>query len=130
MHDRSIKALRIAVGVIFIWFGTLKLVGASPVADLLELTFPFMAEGVGHAALGALEVAIGISLLTRLFLKIGLIVLGLHMLGTLSTFLIGTHVMFDPYPPYLTVWGEFVLKNIVLVAAAFVVYAHEETKSA
>jgi hypothetical protein len=36
LHRWSIPALRLALGLVFLWFGALKLFGASPVMKMLE----------------------------------------------------------------------------------------------
>ena len=38
MRSYGIRLLRIALGVVFIWFGALKLTGHSPVAQLVAQT--------------------------------------------------------------------------------------------
>src|SRR5207253_2419310 len=42
LHQWSILALRVALGLIFLWFGILKLFGTSPVMVILKQTFTFM----------------------------------------------------------------------------------------
>jgi hypothetical protein len=43
MADHGIPILRVALGVVFVWFGALKLVpGLSPAEDLVRATVPFL----------------------------------------------------------------------------------------
>jgi hypothetical protein len=77
----------------------------------------------GYGALLAtaiVETFIGITLITGKFLRVGLLVLGGAMVGILSPL-----VLFfgDLFPGAPTIEAQYVLKDIVLVAAALVVTA-------
>ena len=39
----SVPALRVAMGLVFLWFGALKVFGVSPVTPMLKATYSFMA---------------------------------------------------------------------------------------
>ena len=52
LHGWSIPALRLALGLVFLWFGALKLLGASPVVNMLEHTYGFLPVRSFAAALG------------------------------------------------------------------------------
>ena len=126
-EDALIVALRISIGIIFVWFGFLKISGHNPVADLVQYSMvPFFADGNGLIILGALEAIIGILILSNRFLVFTYTVMLLHLAGTFSTFIYGWHLVFSPYFPILSMGGEFVVKNVVLIIAGLVVLAHEE----
>src|SRR5205814_4629578 len=80
----SVPALRIALGLVFLWFGALKVFGVSPVTPMLKATFPFMALPAFTIALGAWEILIGIGLVFKLALRHALLLLCLHLMGTLT----------------------------------------------
>jgi len=61
----GITALRIALGVVFIWFGTLKVIGRSPVEDLVKDTIYFLPQDTFFIVIGVWEIIIGIGLLSR-----------------------------------------------------------------
>src|SRR5207244_2149436 len=42
LHRWSIPALRVALGLVFIWFGALKVFGVSPVIPILRETYTFL----------------------------------------------------------------------------------------
>ena len=72
--------------------------------------------------LGVIEVLIGIGLAARIGLRIVLLALIAQMLGTFLVFVVLPDIAFEGGNPFmLTVEGEFVLKNIVLLSAAMVV---------
>ncbi|HEU4422822.1 MAG TPA: hypothetical protein VFR67_09855, partial [Pilimelia sp.] len=53
----SVAALRVALGVVFVWFGALKVADVSPVGDLVASTLPFLDADLVVPGLGAFEVA-------------------------------------------------------------------------
>ena len=120
----GIPTLRISLAVVFIWFGALKVFGVSPVVDLVASTVYWVDPDWFVPALGVVEVLIGVGLAARLGLRLVLLVLALQMLGTFLVFALLPDVTFqDGNPLQLTIEGEFVLKNLVLLASAMVVGA-------
>mgnify|MGYP001606478885 CR=1 FL=1 len=120
-RNRLNVALRISLGLVFLWFGALKLFGYNPVYELVYASFPWFAHGLGNLILGAGEALIGLGLLTNVFPKFTHAVLLLHLAGTFTVFITGPELMFSPYFPVLTLSGEFVFKNVVLAMAGLVV---------
>ena len=120
----GVPTLRISLAVVFIWFGALKVFGVSPVVDLVASTVYWVDPDWFVPALGVVEVLIGVGLAARLGLRLVLLVLALQMLGTFLVFALLPEVTFqDGNPLQLTIEGEFVLKNLVLLASAMVVGA-------
>jgi len=125
----SMSLLRISLGVIFLGFGILKFVpGLSPAEDLAEdtmgkLTFGFVPGGVGLVLVAALETAIGVCLVTGRYLRVGVGLLGLAMIGVLSPLVFFPGLLFDRLFHAPTLEGQYVLKDLVLLAAALVVAA-------
>ena len=129
-HERVIGYLRISLGLVFFWFGALKIAGYNPVHDIVMATFSPFAEGFGLQFLGVLETLIGLGLLFNIFSFFIGIVLIVHMLGTLSVFVLAPHLVFDPYFPILSLAGEFVFKNIILLFAGILILIHDQKKQA
>ncbi|MEX1125609.1 MAG: DoxX family membrane protein [Acidimicrobiia bacterium] len=120
----GVPTLRISLAVVFIWFGALKILGVSPVVDLVASTVYWVDPDWFVPALGVVEVLVGLGLTARWGLRLVLLVLALQMLGTFLVFVLLPEVTFqDGNPLKLTIEGEFVLKNLVLLAAAMVVGA-------
>ena len=111
-------ALRLALALVFVWFGALKLAGVSPVEKLLADTLPFIDPGISVPALGAVEVALGLALVIGRFPRIVLLVLAGHLAGTFLTFVTASELMWGDGFLTLTADGEFVVKNVVLITAA------------
>lgn len=115
------KALRLSLALVFLWFGALKLAGATPVAGLISATLPFLSAQLTVPALGVVEVVLGAAVLVGRAPRVTLLALAAHLTGTFLTFATAPHLMFDAGNPFLlTADGEFVLKNVVLVSAALV----------
>ena len=118
----AVPVLRISLGVVFVWFGMLKIFEVSPVAGLVARTVYWVAPDVIVPVLGVFEVAVGVLLLLGRALRLTLLLFVMQMLGTFLTFFILPEVTFrDGNPFLLTVEGEFVVKNLVLISAAMVV---------
>jgi uncharacterized membrane protein YkgB len=122
----SIVFLRVSLGLVFLGFGVLKFFpGVSPAEDLAErtmetLTLGFVPGNVGIVGVALVETAIGLSLTTGRYRRFGLALLGLAMVGVLSPLVLFPDDLFTrPYEPTLA--GQYVFKDIVLLAAALVV---------
>lgn len=118
----GIAALRIAVALVFIWFGGLKLFeGLSPAEDLVKATVYWVNPDVFFPILGVWEVLIGIGLLWRPFVRGALFLLALQMPGTFLPLVLLPEVCFTAFPFGLTMEGQYIVKNLVIIAAALVV---------
>ena len=84
----GITALRIALGVVFIWFGTLKVIGRSPVEDLVKDTIYFLPQDTFFIVIGVWEIIIGIGLLFPVALRLTLALFWLQMAGTFLSLII------------------------------------------
>lgn len=128
--DRSISrtlrawgmpALQLSLGVVFIWFGALKLVDMSPAAELVRNTVYWWDPDVFLPVLGVWEIVIGICLLVRPLVRVAIPLLLLQMPGTMMPLVLLPEVCFTSIPFGLTLEGQYIVKNLVLVAAALVV---------
>lgn len=122
----SIPALRLALGIVFLWFGALKIFGSSPVILLIQRTFTFLPLDVFVPVLGGWEVLIGIGIMLKRALRCVLVLLGIHLAGTFVALGLNPHDFFvHGFPLFLTADGEFVMKNLVLITAALVIAGYE-----
>ncbi len=129
MARHGVTLTRLALGVVFLWFGAIKLVpGWSPAADLAartieQLTFGFVAPSVGLPLLALWEASIGVGLLTGRFLRLTLFLLFVQMPGTMLPLVFFPGETFVSFPHSPTLEGQYIIKNLVLVGAAIVVGA-------
>src|SRR5690606_24900542 len=82
MAAHGSELLRISLGIVFLWFGLLKVLDRSPVADLVALTLSWFPADVVVPVVGAAEVVVGLGLLFRVALRLTLLVFWGEMLGT------------------------------------------------
>jgi uncharacterized membrane protein YkgB len=117
--------LRISLGIILLWIGTLKFVDPSAVVMLLKASLPFLASDGFVYALGVVEVVAALALVLGIGVRyVGLLVLGLFA-GTLTIFVISPMVTGFPF---LNLAGQFLLKDLVLFAATLMVIALDYSK--
>ena len=127
----SIVVLRVSVALVFIWFGALKVFDVTPVADLVGDTVYWVDPNWFVPVLGVFEVIVGLGLLLRRGLRVVLGLFAAQMVGTFLVLVLQPDVAFqDGNPLLLTVEGEFVIKNLVLLAAGMVVGATVERSRA
>ncbi len=125
--SHSIRLIRISMATVFVWFGLLKVIGFSPVADIVAQTthwMPFPSD-LFFLSLGVWEVVLGLGLLfgKGAVLRVTVLIFLLHLSGTLLV-LVQPDIAFQAGNPLLlTTEGEFVVKNLVMIAAGLVLLA-------
>jgi uncharacterized membrane protein YkgB len=117
----GVPAARLAIGLTFVWFGALKPLGMSPAGALVARTVYFVPPELFVPLLGVWEVAIGLCLLYRPLIRAGLFLLGLQMIGTFLPLVLLPAVTFTAWPYALTLEGQYIVKNLVMIAAAMIV---------
>ncbi|SFC71339.1 DoxX family protein [Streptomyces aidingensis] len=132
----SVTALRMLMGLLFLWFGGMKLVPeASPAEEMAgrtmeAITFQLVPAGVSLPLLGVLEILIGTGLVTGLLPRLTLTVFFGHLSGTFLALAVLAGEMWSDAGPYPTLAGQYVLKNLVLIAAGVVIAAHGQPPAA
>ena len=117
--------LRISLGIIVLWIGALKFVDPSPIVMLLKASLSFLAFDGFVYAVGVVEVVAALALIFGIGVRyVGLVVLGLFT-ATLTIFVISPTVTGFPF---LNVTGQFLLKDLVLLAATLMVMAVDSSK--
>jgi uncharacterized membrane protein YkgB len=129
MYKYGILFLRISLAVVFIWFGGLKPLGLSPAAGLVEKTVYWMPAEIFIPILGWWEVLIGVCLLYRPLIKVALTLLFLQMPGTALPLVLLPEVCFVKAPYALTMEGQYIIKNLVLISAAIVIGGTSKSKN-
>lgn len=125
----ALHALRLSLGVIFIWFGALKFFpGVSPAEALASDTMRIMTRGVvpdrvALVLLATLETGIGLALVAGRAARVTLGLLLLHLAGTATPLFLLPTMAFEKFPLMLTMEGQYIVKNVVLVSAGLVLLA-------
>jgi uncharacterized membrane protein YphA (DoxX/SURF4 family) len=113
--------LRIGLGIIFFWFGILKFFpGVSPAEGLVRNTVYFINPDLFLPILAAWETVIGLGLITGKFMRLTLLLLFLQMPGTALPIVILPDVVWNSFPFALTLEGQYIIKNLVLIGGGLV----------
>jgi putative oxidoreductase len=126
LAKHSIDLLRVSLGIVFLGFGILKFFpGASPAEALVARTLDTLSLGIvsGRTAVlltACAECFIGITLASGRFLRTGLVVLAMSLVGIMSPLVLFVNDMFPGSP---TLEAQYVFKDIVLAAGGMVVAA-------
>ncbi len=115
------RLVRYSLAIIFIWFGLLKPLGMSPAADLVANTVYWFPPDVFVPILGWWEVAIGVGLLYRPWVRVALSLLFLQMPGTALPLVLLPGVCFSKFPLGLTLEGQYIIKNLTIISAAILI---------
>ncbi len=123
----SLPLARISVAVIFIWFGFLKVVDLSPAGSLVEALFqrtiPFMSFGTFYLWFGLFECLIGLLFLVPGLERVVIPLLFVHMVTTFMPLVLLPQVTWSaPFVP--TLEGQYIIKNVVIIATAVAIAAH------
>jgi uncharacterized membrane protein YphA (DoxX/SURF4 family) len=127
MSKNGFLMLRLSIGIVFFWFGVLKFFpGVSPAQDLAintisALTFGLISPKIIIITLASWEVIIGIGFLTGKFMRITLLLLFAQMIGTFTPVFLFPSEVFTAIPWGPTLEGQYIIKNIVIISAGFVI---------
>ena len=128
VRRQYIDMLRISIGIIYIWFGALKFFhGYSPAEDLAintinKLTFGTVSQPANIILLAIWECAVGFMLIIGRWLRTALLLLFIHMACTFTPLLFFPSLSFK-YAPYgFTLVGQYIMKNIIIICAALVIW--------
>ncbi|MFD9700755.1 hypothetical protein [Lentzea sp. NPDC059081] len=132
--EAGVPLLRIGLGVVYLWFGVLKLFpGASPAEDLVERTVSALTFGLVHgdlARLGAAVSEIGIALVLLSFRvpRACAVLLAGHVVLVSTPLVLFPGEMWSA-PLRASFEAQYILKNLVTVAAAVVIASsHREVR--
>jgi len=110
----NLMMLRVSVGFIFLWFGLLKFFpNLSPAEELASITIKWLFHGfipheLGMKALALWEILIGLGLMFGIYLK--------EVIYLFLPLFIFQDITFSKAPYGLTLTGQYIIKNIVLLA--------------
>lgn len=127
----SISALRISMGAIAFGFGILKYFpGVSPAQDLVLATTHLLSlglvpavvpTGLAMALVATLECTIGVLLISGRWLRVAVCLLTVWLAGIISPVVLLPGRLFAGPDHMPTLEGQYVLKDLILVAATMVI---------
>lgn len=117
----SMQFAQWGIAIIFFWFGILKLIGLSPVDDLIINLTSVLApslNGISFViALGVLEVLIALTIFDRDLLRLSLLFLVIHLILVALPLIFLPEITWNgPFSP--TLEGQYIIKNILIVVVA------------
>jgi len=124
LDEHSVALLRYSLAVVFFWFGILKPIGVSSATEIVSQTVYFLPSEVFVPILGVWEMAIGVCLLDRRLLRVGIALLLLQMAGTFLPLVLLPGVSFVTVPFVPSLEGQYIIKNLVLISGALVVASY------
>ena len=135
MHTRlSFFLAHSALFVVFFWFGAIKLTGLSPANDLVRdllIQIPILKMWPFESfiiALGLVEMCIALLFLFKKTTKIAIMVLIPHMFTTMLPLALLPNLTWQSFL-IPTLAGQYIIKNIVIIALALsVVLENKSTK--
>ena len=123
MRQHGLKALRYSIGIVFVWFGFLKVIGFSPATELVSHTVYWVDPTWFVPFLGWWEVLIGVCFIYRPFLRGGLVLLAPQMIGTVLPLITLPHMTWQGFM-LPTMEGQYIIKNLLIISGALVIGAH------
>jgi uncharacterized membrane protein YkgB len=120
-NERNLLAT--SIGIIYLWFGTLKFFPhLSPAEDLARntlhyITFGIIPDHISLLLLATWEVLIGVLLIFNVLRRFGLQIALAHLLCTFIPLLCFPDLTFQHSPFIFTLLGQYIAKNLVLLAA-------------
>ena len=124
------KYIRYSLAIVYIWFGVLKPFGISPAAGLVDLTLDWTLVPAVVSVLGIWEIVIGIGFLLPKYTRIVLAMFLVHMLGTFIPMFYLVDTTFTAAPYGLTIVGQYIIKNLVFLAAGNAIYTAWKSRQA
>jgi Predicted membrane protein len=123
----TLPVARVAIFVVYFWFGILKVLELSPasplVIALLDKTMPFMGPETFLICFGVFEVVIGVLFLIPRLGRLALLMLFIHLITTvMPLFLLSSETWSQTMVP--TLEGQYIIKNVLIVALAVVVISN------
>ena len=120
--------LRISIGVIYLWFGSLKFFGGlSPAEELAGetlkiITCQLIPHQISYFLLALGETLIGVLLITNVWPRTAIITALLHMACTFTPMIFMPNVSFNQTLFSMTLIGQYIVKNLVIISALLVLY--------
>ncbi len=121
---------RLAIAVIYLWFGAVKLVGASPAEPLVEELFDRtlgwgMPFAFFYGAFALFEMLIGLLVLRRGAEKVTAVLIGFHLLTTVLPLLVLPQTTWTGFlAPTLV--GQYIIKNVLILSAVATILGQSE----
>lgn len=112
---------RIALAILFLWFGTLKVVGQQSATTIIAKTVYVQNPEPMVIVLGVWEALIGVCFLFKRVNRIAIALLLIRLPGTALALLLKYDVCFEENIFTPSIQGQYLLKDLALFGAALVI---------
>lgn len=112
---------RYALGLLFFWFGALKLAGETSATSIVAKSVYWWDPSWVVPALGVWEVIMGLCLLSPKTLRAALLLFAIRLPGTFFALIYHWEECFDGSLWIPTIQGQYLLKELALVGAALII---------
>lgn len=113
--------------LVFSWFGLLKVLMISPAADLVvtlqNQTLPWVENTTFLITFGLIEMIIGFAFVIPNLARVAILLLVLHMITTFLPLIFLPEIAWQS-PLVPTLEGQYIIKNLVLIALALQIGIH------
>lgn len=119
---------RLAIFIVYFWFGLLKLLNLSPASELvqslLQKTLPFISFQNFLVLFALFEMLIGLLFLIRGLERLAVALLALHLIATILPLILLPQLTWQAwFAP--TLEGQYIIKNVLIAALAFVIISQK-----
>jgi uncharacterized membrane protein YkgB len=134
LTKNAMNLLRISIGIIYVWFGALKYFPNLSPADQLAkdtihlITFGLIPSSISIILLAIWETLLGFILIIGVWRRVVFYTLLLHMACTFVPLFFFVDVSFTALPYAFTLVGQYIMKNLIIIAAAIVLNEHANGK--
>ncbi len=117
---------RLAIFLVYFWFGALKLLDVSPagslVRSLFDQTIPFVSFNSFYFSFAIFEMIIGILFVVQGMERVAIFLLGIHLFMTIMPLILLPSITWQAFL-VPTLEGQYIIKNILIAALAVVIGA-------
>ena len=134
VNGHALDMLRISIGVVYVWFGSLKFLPRLSPADQLAkdtiqlITFGLFSSTTSIILLAIWETSLGILLIVGFWRRSVFFLLICHMVCTFVPLFFFVDLSFTTSPYAFTLVGQYIMKNIIIICAALVLNAYANGK--
>ena len=126
--------LKISIGIVYLWFGALKFFPELSPAEglatdtIAALTLGTIPASIAIVLLAFIEVIIGLCFLLNSYTKKIAFAALVHLACTFTPLLFFYDISFNGYPIFLTLVGQYIIKNLIIVAALLSIIKGEDAQ--
>ena len=132
LNSHALALLRISLGIVYVWFGALKYFPNTSTADQLAketiavITFGLIPGAVSIVMLALWETVLGTLLIVGVWRRAVYYLLLVHLACTFVPLFAFVELSFSRPPVVFTLVGQYIVKNIVFIAAALVLNIRQQ----